>query len=36
MEGEGNSTDSKEELGEFWEDIYQVELIYINLVRIVT
>ena len=33
---ESNGTKSKEELSKSWEDIYQVELVYINLVGVVT
>jgi hypothetical protein len=31
-----NSAKSKEELSESWEDIYQVELVYVNLVGAAT
>jgi len=33
---ESNSTKSKKELSKSWEDIYQVESVYINLVRAAT
>ena len=33
---EGSDAKSEEELGESWEDIYQVELICVDLVRAAT
>ena len=33
---ESNGAESEDELGESWEDVYQVELVYVDLVGAVT